>query len=76
MSPSRGTPVRPPLLALLLLATSATTLADTPTRAPWFTGMTRWINSPLLTIEGLRGKVVLVDFWTSSASTSRMRCRW
>ncbi|WP_422822963.1 hypothetical protein [Variovorax humicola] len=23
----------------------------------------RWVNSPPLTAEGLRGKVVLVDFW-------------
>ena len=29
-----------------------------------FTGATEWINSPPLTPEGLRGKVVLVDFWT------------
>ncbi|HEU4669182.1 MAG TPA: redoxin family protein [Dyella sp.] len=52
------------LLALLLLAASATALADTPARAPDFTGVTRWINSPPLSIDGLRGKVVLVDFWT------------
>ena len=64
MPPSPGTPMRRILLALLLLATSATTLADTPARAPAFTGVTRWINSPPLTIGGLRGKVVLVDFWT------------
>jgi thiol-disulfide isomerase/thioredoxin len=29
-----------------------------------FGGATGWINSPPLTAEGLRGKVVLVDFWT------------
>jgi thiol-disulfide isomerase/thioredoxin len=29
-----------------------------------FGGATSWINSPPLTPEGLRGKVVLVDFWT------------
>ena len=32
--------------------------------APGFTGATAWINSPALTIEQLRGKVVLVNFWT------------
>jgi thiol-disulfide isomerase/thioredoxin len=32
--------------------------------APDFTGTQRWFNSPPLTIAGLRGKVVLVDFWT------------
>jgi cytochrome c biogenesis protein CcdA/thiol-disulfide isomerase/thioredoxin len=31
---------------------------------PPFTGATEWINSPPLTPEQLRGKVVLVDFWT------------
>ena len=34
--------------------------------APSFTGATQWLNSPPLTIEMLRGKVVLVDFWTYS----------
>ena len=31
---------------------------------PAFTGATEWLNSPPLTPESLRGKVVLVDFWT------------
>lgn len=31
---------------------------------PDFDGATGWLNSPPLTAEGLRGKVVLVDFWT------------
>ena len=31
-----------------------------------FTGIDGWINSPPLTIEGLRNRVVLVDFWTYS----------
>ena len=33
-------------------------------RAPEFTGILEWINSEPLTMEELRGKVVLVDFWT------------
>jgi thiol-disulfide isomerase/thioredoxin len=33
---------------------------------PALTGAVAWINSPPLTPEGLRGKVVLVDFWTYS----------
>jgi cytochrome c biogenesis protein CcdA/thiol-disulfide isomerase/thioredoxin len=32
--------------------------------APEFEGVTRWLNSPPLTLAGLRGKVVLIDFWT------------
>jgi thiol-disulfide isomerase/thioredoxin len=31
---------------------------------PSFGGATGWLNSPPLTAAGLRGKVVLVDFWT------------
>ena len=33
-------------------------------RLPGFDGATGWLNSEPLTAEGLRGKVVLVDFWT------------
>jgi thiol-disulfide isomerase/thioredoxin len=33
-------------------------------KAPEFEGIKAWINSAPLTMEGLRGKVVLVDFWT------------
>ena len=33
-------------------------------RAPDFAGIEKWINSEPLKIEQLRGKVVLVDFWT------------
>jgi thiol-disulfide isomerase/thioredoxin len=34
--------------------------------APSLDGATGWLNSPALTAEQLRGKVVLVDFWTYS----------
>ena len=34
--------------------------------APDFTGISDWFNSKPLTIQQLRGKVVLVDFWTYS----------
>lgn len=33
-------------------------------QAPEFTGITAWINSDPLTMASLRGKVVLVEFWT------------
>ena len=32
--------------------------------APEFTGIDAWINSDQLTLSALRGKVVLVEFWT------------
>lgn len=37
-----------------------------PTPAPALAGLTNWINSPTQTLAGLKGKVVLVDFWTYS----------
>ena len=39
---------------------------DIPYDAPQFSGIDAWLNSPPLTIQGLKGKVVLVDFWTYS----------
>ncbi len=33
---------------------------------PSLAGAQAWLNSPPLTFEGLKGKVVLVDFWTYS----------
>jgi cytochrome c biogenesis protein CcdA/thiol-disulfide isomerase/thioredoxin len=50
----------------------STTISDAgvlnvqPTPAPAFQGLTNWTNSPPLTMSGLKGKVVLVDFWTYS----------
>jgi len=41
--------------------------AETPaanSTAPGFDGATRWFNSPPLSMQSLRGKVVLVEFWT------------
>lgn len=45
-------------------------LADSPTRplrvdrAPEFSETTQWVNSKPLTLAGLKGKVVVVHFWT------------
>jgi thiol-disulfide isomerase/thioredoxin len=45
---------------------SAPTLSRMPIEGefPSLGGATGWLNSPPLTTAGLRGKVVLVDFWT------------
>lgn len=37
-----------------------------PTDAPEFAGIQSWINSNPQTIKSLKGKVVLIDFWTYS----------
>ena len=39
--------------------------------APGFEGGGAWINAPPLALERLRGKVVLVDFWTYGCSNCR-----
>src|SRR3979411_127496 len=43
----------------------SSTLLSGP-RAPEFVGISDWENSPPLKMSQLRGKVVLVDFWTYS----------
>ena len=39
-------------------------LAEARAAAPNFVGISKWFNSAPLSIGDLRGKVVLVDFWT------------
>ena len=51
------------LLAAMLAAAPIDALADEG-RMPPFGGATGWLNSAPLTAAELRGKVVLVDFWT------------
>lgn len=60
-------------LAALLFATFGFTFVEAETaplydygKAPEFAGLESWLNSEPLTLEGLQGKVVLVDFWTYS----------
>jgi thiol-disulfide isomerase/thioredoxin len=44
--------------------TAAFTVAAVQGTAPNFAGISNWFNSAPLNIADLRGKVVLVDFWT------------
>jgi cytochrome c biogenesis protein CcdA/thiol-disulfide isomerase/thioredoxin len=39
---------------------------EVPYPAPEFNGLGKWFNGDALTMQSLRGKVVLVDFWTYS----------
>ena len=50
-------------LCLALALTACASQAE-PLPAPEFAGIHRWINSAPLTMAQLRGKVVLVEFWT------------
>jgi thiol-disulfide isomerase/thioredoxin len=56
-------------LTLLLYAGAAAAAPAAPAAgrvAPEFSGIEHWLNSEPLTMQSLRGKVVLVDFWTYS----------
>ncbi len=50
----------------LSTGTSTGGLQSSGATAPEFTGIVDWDNSAPLTLTSLRGKVVLVDFWTYS----------
>jgi cytochrome c biogenesis protein CcdA/thiol-disulfide isomerase/thioredoxin len=51
-----------------MMMSAAKAAGDLPVEGevPSFAGATLWLNSPPLNVEGLRGKVVAVDFWTYS----------
>jgi cytochrome c biogenesis protein CcdA/thiol-disulfide isomerase/thioredoxin len=52
----------------MMQATPKAAAEDLPVEptTPNFDGAVQWLNSPPLTAEALKGKVVLVDFWTYS----------
>jgi cytochrome c biogenesis protein CcdA/thiol-disulfide isomerase/thioredoxin len=51
-----------------MMMSAAKPTGDLPVEGeiPSFAGATLWLNSPPLTPENLRGKVVVIDFWTYS----------
>ena len=55
-----------PVVAASANGETASAAAPTGPVAPEFVGITQWLNSEPLTLAELRGKVVLVDFWTYS----------
>lgn len=76
MTPRKISGVAAVIMSLsLIAATSAANAADANSspairlalsgnKAPEFAGLSNWFNSEPLTMSALRGKVVLVDFWT------------
>lgn len=59
-------PVSRPAAALQQTVADATPMLSDLGEMPSLSGAVQWLNSPPLTAESLRGKVVLVDFWTYS----------
>ena len=51
--------------AMMMMAAGSDS-ADVPLTLPDLSCATEWINSPALTPASLRGKVVVIDFWTYS----------
>lgn len=58
------TPVPTPTPGLPAFEESGNTGGLIGDSASEFTGIEQWLNSEPLTMEELRGKVVLIDFWT------------
>src|SRR5438552_6752714 len=56
-----------PRILLVLLALGLSPVLARNAAMPDFSGITRWLNTPKpLTAQDLKGKVVLIDFWTYS----------
>jgi cytochrome c biogenesis protein CcdA/thiol-disulfide isomerase/thioredoxin len=62
--PLAGSPTDADLPAPISTTLPASVALDDLGQAPALTGITDWINSNPLTMASLRGKVVLVHFWT------------
>jgi cytochrome c biogenesis protein CcdA/thiol-disulfide isomerase/thioredoxin len=66
MSGSNAMNAGPTMMMKAKPAAAAENALPVEGQAPSLAGAVEWLNSPPLTMEGLRGKVVLVDFWTYS----------
>ena len=65
-------------LAALALAGCGGNVTAMSAEAPEFThsAAAEWINSPPLTLQGLRGQVVLIEFWTFDCYNCRNTLPW
>ena len=64
------------LFAVIVAGCGRAPHAGTTRPAPEFVGTGEWINSPPLTMAGLRGKVVLVEFWAFECVNCRNTQPW
>jgi thiol-disulfide isomerase/thioredoxin len=62
--PLASSPIDPDLPAPISATLPASVVLEDLGQAPALAGITDWINSDPLTMASLRGKVVLVHFWT------------
>jgi len=58
--------LQPKKTGMMMMASTAAGAAAGPQTLPDLSGAVTWLNSPPLTRDELRGKVVLIDFWTYS----------
>ena len=65
-------------LAALALTACGGSFTAMSANAPEFThrDANEWINSPPLTLQGLRGQVVLIEFWTFDCYNCRNTLPW
>lgn len=65
-------------ISLLLVALLGSTAAWAGLKAPEFPPgpAERWLNSPPLSLEALRGKPVLLEFWTFGCMSCRRSIPW
>lgn len=73
--------MKPVLLLFALLLPACAALAATPPEAPKAPQFTHsrteeWLNSKPLTLDSLRGKVVLVEFWTFDCINCLRSAAW
>jgi cytochrome c biogenesis protein CcdA/thiol-disulfide isomerase/thioredoxin len=52
--------------SMMMMSSTASGAASGPQTLPDLSGAVAWLNSPPLNRDALKGKVVLVDFWTYS----------
>ena len=64
MPPATIAPPAPPAATAIPTPRPPTPTATPPPPAAELAGLAAWINSDPLTLQQLRGKVVLIDFWT------------
>jgi cytochrome c biogenesis protein CcdA/thiol-disulfide isomerase/thioredoxin len=65
-APSQNTPQKNPGAMMIMMSSNAGGTAAGPQVMPDLSGAVAWLNSPPLNSDQLKGRVVLIDFWTYS----------